>query len=178
MGGVFVAIMSSRLIRHEICKDELRKMGARVIDIQGVMSLVKFNLEGTIISYIYHLNDDNSFFLERIKPYSMPIGDYELEEEIIDVVKIDIKQFKNAMHSHNFSRFIELDYNIAKLVRLFEDLYLYYNIKEEDLNSMDNEIHLLLTIIKKIKSNSERVFFDKDPDVLSNNVEYDHPQLD
>ena len=100
--------MSSRLIRHEICKDELKKMGARVIDIQGVMSLVKFNINGTIISYIYHLNDDNSFFLERIKPYSMPVGNYESEEEIIDVIKIDIAQFENAMHSHNFSRFIEL----------------------------------------------------------------------
>ncbi|MEA3423730.1 MAG: hypothetical protein U9Q80_08070 [Bacillota bacterium] len=173
-----MAIMSSRLIRHEICKDELKRLGARVIDIQGVMSLVKFNISGTIISYIYHLNDDNTFFLERIKPYSMPIGDYESEEEIIDVIKIDIAQFKNAMHSHNFSRFIELDYNIAKLVRLFEDLYLYYNINDEDLDTMDNEINLLLTIIKKIKNNSARVFFEKEPDVLSNEVEYDHPKLD
>ena len=63
-------------------------------------------------------------------------------------------------------------------MRLFEDLYLYYNIKEKDLDIMDNEIHLLLNIIKKIKNNSERVFFDKDPDVLTNNIEYDHPKLD
>ncbi|MBN2259518.1 MAG: hypothetical protein JW702_03185 [Clostridiales bacterium] len=172
-----MAIMSSRLIRHEICKDELKKLGARVIDIQGVMSLLKFNLDGTAISYIYHLNDDNTYFLERIKPYAMPVGEYDTEEEIVDTVKIDIEQFRNAMRSHNFSKFIEIDYNIAKLVRLFEDLYLYYNIKRENLDVLDNEIHLLLNIIKDIKNDSERVYFAKEPDVLSKDIEYDHPKL-
>ena len=162
-----MAIMSSRLIRHEICKDELKKLGARVIDIQGVMSLVKFVIEGTKITFIYHLNDDNTFYLERIKPYSMPIGDYTTEEEIVDVIKVDIEQFQNAMHSKNFSKFIE------KLVRLFEDLYLYYNIKKDDLNILDTEIHQLLSIIKNIKNNSERVYFKKDPDVLKNSIEYE-----
>lgn len=168
-----MAIMSSRLIRHEICKDELKKLGANIIDIQGVMSLVKFNIEGTNITYIYHLNEDNSFFLERIKPYAMPVGDYQSEEEVVDVIKVDTEQFRNAMRSHNFSKFIEIDYNIAKMVRLFEDLYLYYNIKKEDLEILDNEIHLLLDIIKKIKAGSERVYFKKEPDVLSENLEYE-----
>lgn len=168
-----MAIMSSRLIRHEICKDELKKLGARVIDIQGVMSLVKFNIEGTKITYIYHLNDDNTYYMERIKPYSMPVGDYNTEEEIVDVIKVDIEQFQNAMHSKNFSKFIEIDYNISKLVRIFEDLYLYYNIKAEDLGKLDNEIHLLLDIIKQIKADSERVYFKKDPDLLSNDIEYE-----
>ena len=168
-----MAIMSSRLIRHEICKDELKKLGARVIDIQGVMSLVKFNIEGTKITYIYHLNDDNTYYMERIKPYSMPVGDYNTEEEIVDVIKVDIEQFQNAMHSKNFSKFIEIDYNISKLVRIFEDLELYYNIKAEDLGKLDNEIHLLLDIIKQIKADSERVYFKKEPDLLSNDIEYE-----
>lgn len=169
-----MAIMSSRLIRHEICKDELKKIGARVIDIQGVMSLIKFNIEGNKITYIYHLNDDNTFYLERIKPYSMPVGDYATEEEIVDVIKVDIEQFENAMRSHNFSKFIEIDYNISKLVRLFEDLYLYYNIKREDLDVLDEEIHTLLDIIKRIKNDSERVYFKKDPDVLTNEIDYEN----
>lgn len=168
-----MAIMSSRLIRHEICKDELKKLGARVIDIQGVMSLIKFNIEGTKITYIYHLNDDNTYYMERIKPYTMPVGDYNTEEEIVDVIRVDIEQFKNAMHSKNFSKFIEIDYNISKLVRIFEDLYLYYNIKGEDLGKLDNEIHLLLDIIKQIKADSERVYFKKEPDLLTNDIEYE-----
>jgi hypothetical protein len=168
-----MAIMSSRLIRHEICKDELKKLGARVIDIQGVMSLIKFNIEGNKITYIYHLNDDNTYYLERIKPYSMPVGDYSTEEEIVDVIRIDIDQFKNAMQSKNFSKFIEIDYNIARLVRLFEDLYLYYNIKRDDLDTLDTEIHTLLNIIKDIKAGSSRVYFDKDPDVLTNDIDYE-----
>jgi SNF2 family DNA or RNA helicase len=172
-----MAIMSSRLIRHEICKDELKKLGARVIDIQGVMSLVKFQIEGTKITYIFHLNDDNTFYLERIKPYSMPIGDYTTEEEIVDVITVDMEQFQNAMLSKNFSKFIEIDYNIAKLVRLFEDLYLYYNIKKDDLGVLDTEIHTLLDIIRRIKTDSERVYFKKEPDVLETDLEYETPTL-
>ena len=41
-----MAIMSSRLIRHEICKDEIKNLGGRVIDIQGIMFLVKFDING------------------------------------------------------------------------------------------------------------------------------------
>jgi len=172
-----MAIMSSRLIRHEICKEELKKIGAKVIDIQGIMSMVKFNIEGIAISYIYHLNKDNTFFMERIKPYSMPIGDYKTEMEIVDSIRIDIEQFKNAMKSKNFDKFVEIDYNIAKLVRIFEDLYLYYNIKKEDLDSLSKEVKLLLEIIKEIQNNSERVYFKKDPDVLKNDLEYETPKL-
>ena len=172
-----MAIMSSRLIRHEICKDELKKLGARVIDIQGVMSLVKVQIEGTKISYIFHINDDNTFYLERIKPYSMPIGDYTTEEEIVDVITVDIEQFQNAMRSKNFSKFIEIDYHIAKLVRLFEDLYLYYNIKKDDLEILDTEIHTLLDIIRRIKTDSERVYFKKEPDVLETDLKYETTTL-
>jgi hypothetical protein len=167
------AIMSSRLIRHDICKDELKKYGATVIDIKGVMTLVRFSIENTDISYLYHLYDDNTFFMERVKPYSMPIGDFDNEEDIVDVIKVDIEQFKNAMRSKNFSKFIKIDYNISKLVRIFEDLYLYYNIEKEDLDMLNNEVHLLLDIIKGIRNKSDRVYFKKDPDVLKNEIDFE-----
>jgi len=167
-----MAIMSSRLIRHEICKDELKAMGARVLDIQGIMFYVKFNINGNKISYIYHLKPDNTYFMERIKPYTMPIGDYNTEEEIVDLIKIDIEQFNNAMKSHNFDSFIKVDNNISKLVRIFEDLYLYYNISEEDIKGLNDEVKGVLEHIKDIKKKSERVYFKKEPDMLCNDLEF------
>lgn len=167
-----MAIMSSRLIRHEICKDELRSLGARVLDIQGIMFYVKFKLDGYKISYIYHLNPDNTYFLERIKPYSMVVGDFNTEEDIVDIIKVDIDQFKNAMNSNNFSRFIDVDNNISKLVRIFEDLYLYYNINAEDIDKLNGEIKNILGTIKDIKSHSDRVYFKKDPDVLDEEIDF------
>lgn len=167
-----MAIMSSRLIRHEICKDELRSLGAHVLDIQGIMFYVKFKINGFKISYIYHLNPDNTYFLERVKPYSMVVGDFKLEEDIVDVIKIDIEQFKNAMQSNNFTKFIDVDNNISKLVRIFEDLYLYYNIEPEDIDRINHEIKELLYVIKDIKSHSKRVYFDKEPDVLNQDLDF------
>lgn len=164
--------MSSRLIRHEICKDELKALGARVLDIQGIMFYVKFKINNTKISYIYHLKPDNTYFMERIKPYTMPIGDYATEEEIVDLIKIDIEQFRNAMNSHNFDNFIKVDNNISKLVGIFEDLYLYYNISEEDLISLNGEIKHVLETIKTIKSKSDRVYFKKEPEMLNSDLEF------
>jgi len=167
-----MAIMSSRLIRHELCKDELKRLGARVLDIQGIMFYVKFNLNGTKISYVYHLNTDNTFFLERIKPYTCAIGDYNTEEGVVESIREDIKQFKNAMNSSNFESFIEVDSHIAKLVRLFEDLYLYYNVSKDDVNLVNEEVNKVLDIINDVQERSERVYFEKDPDVLCKNCKF------
>ncbi|MCK8059076.1 MULTISPECIES: hypothetical protein [unclassified Fusibacter] len=165
-----MAIMSSRLIRHDMCKQELNSMGAKVLDLQGVMTFVKFRFNDTKIAYIYNIRPDNTYFFERVKPYAMAIGEFASEEEIIDLIKIDIEQFKNAMHSSNFNKFIEIDSDIAKTVRIFEDLYLYYNIRKEDLESLASEVSDMLAAIRKIKDSSERVYFKKDPDSFKDTV--------
>jgi len=168
-----MAIMSSRLIRHQICKEELKKLGAKVLDIQGIMFYVKFILNDNVkLSYIYHLNPDNTYFLERIKPYSMAIGDYDNEEDIVDTIRVDLEQFKNAMNSKNFVNFIEIDNKISKLVRIFEDLYLYYNIETEDLDTLKDGVYNVLEIIKDIKSHSDRVYYKKDPDMLKDDINF------
>jgi len=167
-----MAIMSSRLIRHELCKEELKKLGARVLDIQGIMFYVKFTLNDTKISYVYHLNTDNTFFLERIKPYTCAIGDYNTEESVVESIREDIKQFKNAMNSTNFDSFIEVDQHITKLVRLFEDLYLYYNVSKDDLGVINGEVNKVLEIINDVQERSERVYFEKDPEVLCKNCKF------
>lgn len=159
-----MAIMSSRLIRHQICIEELRQLGAKVISIQGIMFYIKFKIKDTKISYMYHVKTDNTYYLERIKPYFMSIGDYQSEEDVIDIIKIDLEQFKNAMNSKNFNEFIEVDKNIAKLVRYFEDLYLYYNVSKDDLGTIKDEVGFILDKIIEIKDRSKRVYHKKDPE--------------
>jgi len=167
-----MAIMSSRLIRHEICKDEFKKMGGKVIDIQGMMFIVDFNLSQYNISYVYYLNEDNTFLLDRIKPYFLSIGYYENEEEIVDIIRSDIDQFKNAMNSTNFDQFVEIDNHLAKLVRLFEDLYLYYNIDKSDIIKLDESVNCILDNIKEIMNHSDRAYTKKEPEVLKDSIEF------
>jgi len=163
-----MAIMSSRLIRQQIGIEELRKMGAKVISLQGVMFYVKFKVKDTRIEYLFNIRPDNSYFLERIKPYAMPAGQFKNIEDLIEIIKIDLEQFKNASNSSNFPEFIEIDASISKLVRYFEDLYLYYNIPKEDLKTIKDEVNTIVKTITEIKNKSERVYHKKDPDSLKN----------
>ncbi|MCT4634028.1 MAG: hypothetical protein N4A76_15020 [Firmicutes bacterium] len=163
--------MSSRMVRHELNKEELKKLGAKFIDIQGVMFYVKFRINNYKISYLYHLNSDNTYFLERIKPYTMAVGNYSTEEEIVDLIKVDIEQFSNAMKSKHFKNFLDIDMNISKLVRIFEDLYLYYNLDDDDIDKINGELDQLLEIFLQIKFKSERVYLKKEPDVLKDNLQ-------
>lgn len=167
-----MAIMSSRLIRHEVCKDDLKKAGAKVIDIQGIMFYVIFTLGDYEITYMYHLEPDNTFSLERLKPYFVNIGKYDKEENIVNAIKIDIEQFKNAMKSKNFENFIEIDDHLSQLVRIFEDLYLYYNVEEKEIKELNAGVNALLKLIKDITSRCDRVYFKKDPDVLKEDIEF------
>ena len=136
------------------------------------MYIVKFNLNGNKITYAYHLNEDNTYFLERIKPYLLSVGDFQYEEDIVDIIRVDIEQFRNAMNSSNYGQFIEIDNHLTKLVRLFEDLYLYYNIEKEDLARLDESVDCILDNIKDIMKKSERVYTKKDPEVLKEDVEF------
>jgi hypothetical protein len=168
-----MAIMSSRLIRHEVCVDDLKKIGAKVIDIQGIMFHVSFNIKEHKISYIYHLNEDNSYLLERVSPYFVQIGNYDKEENIVNAIKIDIEQFRNAVRSSNFKNFIKVDTHISQLVRIFEDLYLYYNIENEQIELLDKDINKLLESIKEMMRTSTRVYYKKDPDILKTDVRFE-----
>lgn len=159
-----MAYMTIRQIRHQMCLNKLRDMGCEVISVQGVMFFVKYKLDNFKISYMYHVNKDNTYYLERIKPYVVSAGDLKTEEDVVNLIKIDIDQFKNAKNSKNFQSFIEVDTELSKTVRTFEDLFLYYNLSKEDTELVKEEIEKIKKLLKEVKDRSKRVFYDKDPE--------------
>ncbi len=156
--------MTIRQIRHQMCMNKLREMGCKVVNVQGVMFFVKYMLDDFKISYVYHIDTDNTYHLERIKPYVVPAGSFKTEEEVVKNIKIDIEQFKNANKSKNFKDFIDVDTQICSAVRAFEDLFLYYNISKEDTVLIKNEIRKVTSLLNEVKDRSNRIFFDKDPE--------------
>ncbi len=159
-----MSIMSSKQLRHTFCMEELRKIGAHVINVQGIKFYVKYNMDNLNIEYIYHINPDYTYLLERIKPYLLIAGVYATEEDVVEAIKVDIDQFKNAMKSKNFDDFVAIDRDLTDIVRYFEDLYLYYNINREDLTLMKEEINRVVDLIQQIKNRSDRVYYKKDPE--------------
>jgi len=158
--------ISTRQIRHKLCVKQLREMGAEVISVQGVMFFVKFNLESFKIVYLYRINKYNNYYLERIKPYPSPAGAFKTEEEVVDIIQIDVEQFKNAMNSKNFDLYIEIIKSLCNSVRKFEDLFLYYNVNRDELETIRAEVEKIKDVIEFAVEHDKRVYYKKEPDTL------------
>ncbi|TCO73620.1 hypothetical protein [Marinisporobacter balticus] len=158
-----MTIFSARRLKHQFCIEELRKIGAEVMEIEGIMFIVKYHCNNLNIEYIYHISPDNAYLLERIKPYSLVLSEHTTEESVINAIKNDIDQFNNARNSKNFDDFVSIDKDLTKIVRYFEDLYLYYNINNEDINYLKNEVHKMAKSIIEIQDRSKRVYHKTEP---------------
>jgi len=146
---------------------KLVQFGAKVQVVSSKMVYVKFNLDQDIeVSYIYNINKNNKYFLERIKPYPISIKEFDTDREVIDVIKIDYYQFANAVKSHNIHEFVKANKELHQVIKSFEDLFLYYNIPHDAITNIDKNIKEIQEIISKTASKSNRVFFDKDPENL------------
>lgn len=166
------ALFSSRGVRHKLCIEDLRKIGAEVIDNNGVNTDVIFDLGPTYIAYMYQLTEENTYILERRAPYHMLVGVFDNEESIVDLITEDINQFKNAKNSNNFLEFLQINSGLSKLVRIFEDLYLYYNVEEEQLENIHDAIYHVYRTIKEAEGNSERAYSRKEPEVLDDIIDF------
>lgn len=144
----------------------LRQMGAKVEVIRGVVCYVKFRIGDTEVKYAYNINKKGRYFLQRRAPYPLPVGTFESEEDIINIIRHDIAQFENAKNSTMFGKFIQASQDIHTLLRQFDDLYLYYNIPATQFEKFENIVEDLQNLTIETKNMSERVYFDKEPDSL------------
>jgi len=88
---------------------KLIQMGADVTVVSGQMVYVSFDINDEIkVSYVYNINKKNRYFLERIRPYPISVKEFETAEDICNIIKIDVEQFRNAVKSHNIHDFIVL----------------------------------------------------------------------
>ncbi|MCK4551539.1 MAG: hypothetical protein KAU02_01385 [Tenericutes bacterium] len=141
--------------------------GAKVQVVSGKMVYVKFLLENNFqVSYVYHINKKNKYFLERIKPYPLAIKEFSSADEVIDIIEMDYHQYKNAVQSKKINEFVNINKEFHQVMKSFEDLFLYYNIPTETINSIKDNIDKTKALITKATKSSNRVFFEKDPDNL------------
>jgi hypothetical protein len=146
---------------------KLVQLGANVEIISGKMVYVKFSLENNLeVAYIYHINKNNKYFLERIKPYPLPIREFDTPNDVIDMIKLDHEQFKNAVHSSNIYSFIQLNKDLHKTMMSLEDLFLYYNVSNQLLKDTQEKIKQIEESILDAAVEEKRIFFDKDPENL------------
>lgn len=147
---------------------KLLQLGANVQVVSGKMIYVKFTLDHDVtVAYVYNINKHNKYFLERIKPYPLPIKEFDSADDVIEIIRIDVEQFKNACNSHNIREFISISKDLHQTIKSFEDLFLYYNIPAECINSLGTSLEKIKEIIKKASTDSNRLFFEKEPENLN-----------
>lgn len=160
-------MLTSKIVLHKLYLQQLRDMGAEVIDIDGIMVCATFQFPDDFnVSYLYHRNPDNTYLLERIKPFHLHIGDYPTEEAAVENISSDIDQIKNARNSHKFGSFVDTLKLLNKVQRDFDDLFLYYNINGEDMQYVYDNVKLLSESVYKIKKRSKRIYHKTEPQSL------------
>lgn len=156
-------LMNAEVMEHTM---RLRQMGADVKVINSKMCFVIFSLSEFEVAYCYNVNKKGKYFLERIKPYPLALREFEKEQDVIDIIEIDLEQFKNASQSHNIDEFIEINNRLNTSLRKFEDLFLYYNVPKEEMDIILDSLKQIDAEIDKTKETAERLYYKKNPDNL------------
>lgn len=146
---------------------KLREMGAKIQSVNSRMCYVKFEEEGIQIEYAYSINTSGKYYLERIKPYPLPLREFVKEERLIEIIEIDLDQFRNAINMHkNIEPFIHVSKDFHRIFQRFEDLYLYYEVPDEALKAVHEKLTEIDTLIKETVGTSKRIYHRKEPDTL------------
>ncbi len=156
--------LEAEIMGHAI---KLQQMGGTITTINSNLCYVTFDLSGFKVSYVYNVNKKDRYFLERIHPYPLPLEELDSEDDVIEVIKVDLKQFENAVKSHNIDKFVSIAHKLNTTFHKFEDLFLYYNLSEENTKGFYEKVSELEREIEKIQLESPRLYFDKDPDSLA-----------
>ena len=164
--GIFTnaSYMRMQANQHEMV---LRQMGGEVLQLPSSCCYVRFHIGDFRLSYVYNINKSNRYFLERLKPYPLPLKEYENEEDVIETIKIDLEQFKNAAKSKNMASFIKINQELNKTAKAFEDLFLYYNVEKFHAESILNKIQEIEDEIRKTAEESDLIYDKSNPNYLS-----------
>lgn len=147
---------------------KLREMGAKIQFVSGKICHVRFEREGLQIEYAYSINPAGKYHLERIKPYPLPLREFTREEKLIEIIEIDLDQFRNALeHDKNMAAFIETSKEFHRVFQRFEDLYLYFDISDDTLADIRQRLEAIDGEIRGAISKHTRIYHRKEPDTLS-----------
>lgn len=157
--------MPSAVVLAETRK--LREMGARIQFVNAKLCYVRFQQDGIQIEYAYSINPSGKYHLERMKPYPLPLREFTHEEKLIEIIEIDLDQFRNAMaHDKNLMAFVDTCKEFHRVFQRFEDLYLYFDVSDETLADIRSRLDGIDAEIRGAISRHTRIYHRKEPDTL------------
>lgn len=134
---------------------QLTQMGAKVTNLHGLVSFIQFNLEQTELFYVYNINRKNQFFLQMVKPFSTGAGVFHKPQDIVQYIKNDLKQFKNASNSNVFPEFINVNQALCSTIRDIKDIFMTYNVPRNKMLQIKEKIDEISALLDGIKRTSD-----------------------
>ncbi|MEQ8155045.1 MAG: hypothetical protein ABRQ25_09230 [Clostridiaceae bacterium] len=125
----------------------LRQIGAQVLSIHGVQCFAKFYINGHKVNYLFNITPKNKYYLQRIKPYPMAIGDFEDTTSVVKAIENDCRLFKNATQRGNFETFVSVNNKMIETRRNFEDMVLRGNADPEMFDLISRNLDEINKII-------------------------------
>lgn len=115
----------------------LRQMGAVSIKTSpAYINIAKFEIGNLRLTYMYEVKEED-IYLQRISPYPMMIGKIYNEQQVVEIIANDMKKFKNAYSSSNFSKFISIANDVVSFDKEIENLFMSHNVSKEDLEEIE-----------------------------------------
>lgn len=122
----------------DIVSTGLKQLGASVEEIRnGILYIAKLKLAGGIrLTYVFNITKQERYFLQRVEPYPMSCGFFDAPEDIVRFIQGDLKKFRNAERSHNFTHFIEAAQAVQASSQAFEQLFLERNVSKQAMDDI------------------------------------------
>ncbi|MVB12715.1 hypothetical protein CAFE_34570 [Caprobacter fermentans] len=132
----------------------LTQMGADVTSLHGIISFIRFNLDQTELFYVYNINAKNQYFLQMVKPYPAAAGVFSKSKAVVQYIKNDIRQFRNASNSNVFQEFIAVNQNLYDSIQSIKDVFMTYNVPKDKMLEIKEKAGEISAVLDEIKSTS------------------------
>ncbi|MCI1965991.1 MAG: hypothetical protein LKJ17_07680 [Oscillospiraceae bacterium] len=132
----------------------LTQMGANVTSLHGIISFIRFRFEQTELFYVYNINAKDQYFLQMVKPYPAAAGLFSHPQDVIQYIKSDIKQFKNASNSNVFGEFVTVNQNLYDAAAKIKDVFMSYNVPKAEMLKLKEKAEEISDLLNKIKDTS------------------------
>jgi hypothetical protein len=140
----------------------LRQMGADVKDMHGLICLVRFPAEDGEVTYVYTLNAEDEYYLQRVAPCPMSAGVFPSADAIAAFIQSDVRAFQNAAQCGRYPAFVALSSRLTALARALEDAFLRCDVPGDYLDEAEEDVDALEKRLAEMKENALFLFSEKE----------------
>lgn len=132
----------------------LRQMGAVSIKTSpAYINIAKFEIGDLRVTYMYEAKEE-VIYLQRVSPYPMMIGKIYNEQQVVEIIAADLRKFRNAYNSSNFSKFLHIANDVVTVDREMENLFMRHNVAKEDLEEIETMMDKIHDKLAEMTKNS------------------------